>query len=117
MKAALVPLLLCCTLIASVAQDKKQGSRLGTSHSSRKSDERRQAFTSDAYSWYQSGKVRVFFSADFARALNPVGDGTDYNEEFQDTLGRLFRSGVLNGKMFYKEIGDIPPAVIKRPRD
>jgi hypothetical protein len=72
---------------------------------------RKKAFVSDAYSWYQSDSVRVFFSAAFARALAPVGDDTGYNEEFQGNLGRLFRSGALNGEMFYKEIGNVVPAV------
>ncbi len=71
----------------------------------------RQAFVSDSYSWYQSGKVRVFFSADFARELRPVGEGNDYSREFQETLGRLFSSGTLTGEMFQKQIGDSPAAV------
>ncbi len=71
----------------------------------------RQSFVSDAYSWYQSGNVRVFFSADFARGLGPVGEGNDYNQDFQENLGRLFRAGVLTGEMFQKAIGDDPPLV------
>jgi len=114
MKAVLVLLLCCCALAAGVAQEKGESGAGGT-HRTGNSRQgqigKPQAFVSDAYSWYQSGKVRVFFSADFARALDPVGDGTDYNEKFQATLGRLFRSGVLNGEMFYKEIGTLPPAV------
>jgi len=69
------------------------------------------AFICNGYSWYQSGKVRVFFSAEFAERLGPVLDISGYNKEFQALLGRLFRSGALNGEMFYRLIGEIPPAV------
>ena len=69
------------------------------------------AFVSEAYSWYQSDKVRVFFSADFAQALGPAGVRADYDKEFQGTLGRLFRSGALSGEMFYRAAGDLPAAV------
>ena len=114
MKPLLVLALSCFTLLTSVAQEVEEGSRI-TDHASLESrngqTRKREAFVSGAYSWYQSGRVRVFFSADFARALGPVGDGTDYNEEFQEILGRLFRSGSLKGEMFYKEIGNLPPAV------
>jgi hypothetical protein len=71
----------------------------------------RLAFVSDGYSWYQSGKVRVFFSADFTRELGPMGDGIEYSREFHETLGRLFRSGKLNGEMFQEQIGNSPAAV------
>ncbi len=72
---------------------------------------KRRAFISKNYSWYQAGKVRVFFSADFAQALGSFIDVTHYNSEFQAVLGRLFRSGALDGEKFYKHMEDLPPAV------
>jgi hypothetical protein len=115
MKAMLALVLFGCALVTGMAQEEKVESVNGTTHRTGMPQDgqigKQQSFISEAYSWYQSGKVRVFFSADFARALGPFGDGTDYNEEFQAILGRLFRSGVLNGEMFYKEIGILPPAV------
>ncbi len=114
MKALLVLVVSCYSLFLGVAQEDKEESGRGTIHGAVSQNGqfgKRQAFVSEAYSWYQSGKVRVFFSADFAGALGPVGERTDYNREFQATLGRLLRSGVLNGEMFYKEIGNLPPAV------
>jgi len=115
MKALLVLVVSCYSLVLGVAQENKEESGRGTIHGAAVSQNgqfgKPQAFVSEAYSWYQSGKVRVFFSADFAEALGPVGERTDYNREFQATLGRLLRSGVLNGEMFYKEIGNLPPAV------
>lgn len=109
MKAALILLLACCATVTALAQTKKEESACPTIRDS--GSHRKQACVSSAYSWYQSGKVRVFFSTDFARALNSIGDGPDYNDEFQETLGRLFRSGSLTGDMFYGKIGDIPPGV------
>lgn len=115
MKAMLLLVVSCFSLVTGVAQENKEESGGGTIHGAVVSQNgqigKRKAFVSEAYSWYQSGKVRVFFSADFAQALGPVGEPTDYNREFQRTLGRLFRSGVLNGEMFYKEIGNLSPAV------
>jgi hypothetical protein len=115
MKAMLVLVLSCFALVTGVAQEEKVEPGNGTIHCTGMPQDgqisKRHSFISEAYSWYQSGNVRVFFSADFARALGPVGDGTDYNEEFQAILGRLFRLGALNGEMFDKEIGSLPPAV------
>lgn len=115
MKAMVALVLSCSALVMGSAQEGREESGSGTSHPAEISQigqtGKRQAFVSDGYSWFQSGKVRVYFSADFARALDPIGDGTYYNEEFQERLGRLFRSGVLNGEMFCKQIGDLPPAV------
>jgi hypothetical protein len=115
MKALLVLVVSCYSLVFGGAQENKEESGRSTIHGAAVSQNgqfgKRQAFVSEAYSWYQSGKVRVFFSADFAEALGPVGERTDYSREFQATLGRLLRSGVLNGEMFYKEIGNLPPTV------
>lgn len=113
MKPFLAIVLSCYALVTGVAQEKKEGSGSSTLHLTGMSPDRQigkpQAFISEAYSWYQSGKVRVFFSADFARALGPISDVTDYNDEFQAILGRLFRSGALTGEMLFSGIKGLPP--------
>src|SRR5689334_9365854 len=115
MKAILALIISCSSLVTCLAQEKKENSDRNVVHrkavSPNENRGKPRAFVSDTYCWYQPGKVRVFFSSDFAQALGPVGDQSDYNDGFQETLGRLFRSGTLNGEMFYDSIGELSPAV------